>query len=109
MAPQTALAKPLKSCGTASNKGSRVLENVVCKDGSPNSNATKKLKSNTPQMMKLKKKSTMHQIYVSICKDWANSTGPDLMVTYDYLSALHNWKDAKHLDVYSNYPDCDTY
>ena len=107
--PQNAIAKPLKNCGSASTKNSRVLENVVCKDGSPNLAATKKLKFATPQMMKLKRNSTMHQIYLAICKDWTDNTGPDLMVTYEYLSALYDWKDAKHLDVYSNYPDCDTY
>lgn len=107
--PNAAEAKPLKSCGSVGTKGFRVLQNVVCKDGSPNSRAVKLLKQNTPQMMKLKKNSTFHQIYVAICKDWYNSTGPDLMVTYDYLVALYDWNDSQYQAVYSNYPDCDKY
>ena len=102
-------AKPLKSCGPSGTQGARVLQNVVCKDGSPNSRATKLLIRNTPQMMKLKKNATFHQIYMAICKDWRNSTGPDLMVTYDYLVALYDWNSSQHQAVYSNYPDCDKY
>ena len=104
-----AQAKPLKACGKVGYEGGRVLQNIVCKDGSPNSSATKQLKSNTPNMMKLKKNATFRQIYAAICKDWGDVTGPDLMVTYDYLSALHDWKSRQHQAVYQNYPDCDQY
>lgn len=109
MPQNIASAKTLKSCGAASFAGARVLQNVVCKDGSPNTSATNKLRVITPLMMKLKKSDTMRQIYSAICKDWASSTGPDLMVTYSYLAALYDWRDKIHLAVYGNYPNCSKY
>ena len=105
----TASAKPLKNCGAVGYAGGRLLQNVVCKDGSPNAAATVKLRLSTPLMMKLKSNASMHQIYAAVCKDWANSTGPDLMVTYSYLVSLFNWTDKTHLAVFSNYPNCDQY
>ena len=105
----TASAKPLKNCGAVNYAGGRSLQNVVCKDGSPNAMATSKLRVSTPLMMKLKSNATMHQIYVAVCKDWGKSTGPDLMVTYSYLVSLYNWTDKAHLAVFSNYPNCDQY
>ena len=104
-----ASAKPMKACGNSGLQGGRVLQNVICKDGSPNRNAKTRLVANTPVMMKLKRSSTFHEIYLAICKDWKMSTGPDLMVTYDFLRALHDWQSSQYLDVYRNYPDCEKY
>jgi hypothetical protein len=108
LASPSAFAKPLTSCGAA-KYDTRLLQNVVCPNGAPNSQATKLLKAATPIMMQLKKSSSMHLIYQAICKDWKHSTGPDLMVTFDYLVALNDWTAKRYLDVYSNYPDCDQY
>ncbi len=106
---ESANAKPLKSCGVVSTAGGRTYQNVVCKNGFPNSQATRLLKQATPLMMKLKKTASMHVIYQAICKDWQHSTGPDLMVTYDYLVALNDWTASRYQNVYSTYPDCDQY
>ena len=108
LAPQ-AEAKTPKACGSPNLVGSRTLQNVVCKDGSPNKLAAQFLALETPRMMKLKKSASMHSIYQAICADWKHSTGPDLMNTYDYLVALNDWKATRYKDVYSNYPDCDKY
>ena len=104
----SAFAKPLTSCGAA-KYGTRLLQNVVCPNGAPNSQATRLLRTATPSMMALKRSSSMHMIYQAICKDWKHSTGPDLMVTFDYLVALNDWTAKRYRDVYSNYPDCDLY
>ena len=105
----SAEAKTPKSCGSPTIVGSRTLQNIICKDGSPNKLAAQFLAQETPRMMKLKKNSSMHSIYQAICLDWKHSTGPDLMNTYDYLVALYDWKASRYQDVYSNYPDCDKY
>jgi len=60
-------------------------------------------------MMQLKKTASIRSIYQAICKDWKNSTGPDLMVTFDYLVALNDWTAKRYVDVHSNYPNCDRY
>jgi hypothetical protein len=103
-----AFAKPLTSCGAA-KYSTRLLQNVVCPNGAPNSQATRLLKTASPSMMALKRSASMHLIYKAICNDWKHSTGPDLMVTYDYLVALNDWTAKRYQDVYSNYPDCDLY
>lgn len=90
-ATSIASAKMPKSCGKESSSV-RVPSNVLCPDGSPNSDIFKLVKRDMSRTTSLKKAATSSQIRQAICADSTNATGPQVDAAVQYMFAWHEWR-----------------
>ena len=90
-ATSLASAKTPKNCGKESSNV-RVPSNVLCPDGSPNSDIFKLVKRDMSRTTSLKKAATASQIRQAICADSTNSTGPQVDAAVQYMFAWREWR-----------------
>jgi len=90
-ATSMAAAKAPKNCGKESSNV-RVPSNVLCVDGSPNSDIFKLVKRDMSRTTSLKKTATASQIKQAICTDSGNATGPQVDAAVQYMFAWREWR-----------------
>ncbi len=86
-----ASAKTPKNCGTESSSV-RVPSNILCPDGSPNSDIFKLVKRDMSRTTSLKKSASSSKIKQAICADSGIATGPQVDAAVQYMFAWHEWR-----------------